>query len=217
MELRPAVHDHPSDENSNEEIITKKLRINSEPTDDSYAVLPVIRDNFQVPTEKDLIKKKLDSTINRTFLNKKKFIVKPPLNLSEFSNEIERLMTQYGGRRVQLSESEIRSDLTIFRELSGSTCPTDEKSSHSGDRGLEKINEIWDEQSRSDYEEERYPKRTITNSRNQNQLKPVRSNKSNGDTSQDLDYTFEVREKTRGTRGRKRGKGRGRFHHKRGL
>lgn len=215
MEVRPAVHDHPSDENSNEEIITKKLRINSEPTDEGYAVLPVVRESFQAPTEKDLIKKKLDSTINRTFLNKKKFVIKPLLNLSEFSNEIERLMTQYGGKRVQLSESEIRSDLTIFRELSGSTCPTDEKSSHSGDRNLEKINEMWDEQSRSDYnEEERYPKRNITNSRNLNQLKPVRSNKS-GDTSQDLDYTFEVREKTRGTRGRKRGKGRGRF--KRGL
>jgi len=182
-EIRAPVHDHPADEDSNEEIITKKVRMNSEPTEDSYAVVPVVRDTFQVPTEKDLIKKKLDSTINRSFLNKKKFIIKSPLNFNEFSNEIERLMTQYGGRRVQLSESEIKSDLTIFRELSGSTCPTDEKSSHSGERGLEKINEMWEEQSKSDYEEERYPKRNGANSRNLNQLKPVRSNKSN-DTSQ---------------------------------
>ena len=77
---------------------------------------------------------------------------------------------------MQLSENEIKADLNLFRELSGSTCATDEKSSRSGEHIIEKVNDMWDEQSRSDYnEEERYPRRN--QARSQNQAKTLRSNK----------------------------------------
>jgi len=68
---------------------------------------------------------------------------------------------------------------------------------------------MWDDQSRSDYgEEERYPRRN--QSRGQNQSKLLRSNKKSEKPEPVFqDYSFEVKEKTRGTRGRKRGKGRG--------
>jgi len=97
MEIKPAIHDSPFDENDSEEVITKKVRLSSDPEENNCAIIQVTKELYPPITHKDIIKKKLDSTINRTFLNKKKFQVKPPITLAEFSTEIERLINHYGG------------------------------------------------------------------------------------------------------------------------
>lgn len=66
----------------------------------------------------DPVKKKLDMMFNKHQLKKKGLQGKLLISQHETHSAIEKLLGQYGGRKLQLSDLEIRNDLDLFRELS---------------------------------------------------------------------------------------------------
>jgi len=61
-------------------------------------------------------------------------------------NDIDKLMTIYAGKRVQLNDQEIKADLDLFKELSKtSACNSDDKSNDGSEDGMESLIEQTDE------------------------------------------------------------------------
>lgn len=179
---KPVIEETMETEDNIEEPFSKKVKLNTElAATPIVPIAPMIVDNSngKIVKEKenneflsplDLAKKKLDSVFLKNNANKKR--VPPKLEIvhvgGHFSalNDIERLLTLYSGitfferkksnyyigKRIQLSENEIKADLDLFRELSkSSTCHSEDKSNTS-EAGMELSMEV-SEDKKADGEE----------------------------------------------------------------
>ena len=146
-----------------EEPFGKKVKPNPEA---SFAVITNFLEKIKeketvlLSSPLDLAKKKLDSVFLKHQANKKRLPAKPeqPLYAFYYHYDIDKLLNLYAGnkfyldkcficlgKRVQLSEQEIKADLELFKEMSKtSTCHSEEKSNGS-EFGMEVLTETTEE------------------------------------------------------------------------
>lgn len=95
-------------EEGTEEVITKKIKTETTSTlcieppvagESSPSIMREEKTLITTVVKVDFAKKKLDSMFNRQIANKKKFPIKP-VNVTSLDtyNDIDKLMTQYGGK-----------------------------------------------------------------------------------------------------------------------
>jgi len=154
----------------------------------------------------DLTKKKLDSIFIKYQANKKRLPGKvEPIHAFDYHNDIDKLMIIYAGKRVQLSDQEIKADLDLFKEMSKtSTCHSDEKSNES-EFGMETLTDMTEEKYKADQIEEfnglNY---TIRRKLSRPKTKDVQYNENSAKDEEEMLVAMNILEQKKTLRNRKR-------------
>jgi len=128
---RPPLDDNLIIDEGLKEPIGKKLKVLDGFRAPLIEAQPRVYDNLSAEDidRGNFAKKKLDNMFNRSSFNKKRFSNKVYITPLESGFYIEKLLSQYGGRKLQLSDTDIRGDLEVFRGLCGLKEPREEENS----------------------------------------------------------------------------------------
>jgi len=115
---RPPLDDWLTCEEGLEEPPVSKLRFNNDRRGTNAEVSAASGEEEQVieEEEEDLVKKKLDGLFRRSGARRRITQLKPQINIESFT-ELDKLLIQFGGKKAQLNEQDIKSDLVKIREL----------------------------------------------------------------------------------------------------
>lgn len=120
---RPPLDDWLACEEGLEEPPVAKLRFNNDRRGTNVEVSVASADEDQMEEEdedeEDIAKKRLDSLFRRGVSRRRIAQLRVGSTIETFS-ELDKLMTQFGGKRPQLTEQEIKSDLNRIREVTKS-------------------------------------------------------------------------------------------------